>query len=454
MNKTKQLSTRVLLLALVTALSVMAAGCQSGEGTSSGNNSPVSVEVVKPTDEMKIPDYDFKDGTIIRTVSTSDPGDMSEYYEKFKQLTGKSIKVETDVVSWAQLQSKLAVSISSGEPYDFFGVESVCTPWYIRKDLFQDISPYINMDDPLWKGLKDDTDRLNYKGVQYGVPDGEPFNMYSILYHTDLIEAAGLEDPRELFYKGEWTWDKFYEYAEVLTEYDAQGKVTVHGAALVSDFCIIFWGLSTGSDIITFAEDGTVQNNLSDPNWARSAAFIYKLCTSGYMPGLQYDWGEDFINGKVAMGYNQLWWSSSNEKLAQQFKDGGVSFAPTPKDPQSSDHYVYAWGTDSFICKGATNPEAAAAYLSVKRYLTLNPSQLDIDNTYKDQTENWGFSDEDIQLAYTDMQKLKMVYAFSTQLPSFEKKTTLWNDMSNTAWGTVVETVSPSLDEALAKINK
>ena len=453
MRKRKQVLTRCLLLAAVAALSVTTAGCQTGAGGTTSSEGTVSVEVVAPTDEMKIPDYDFEDGTVIRTLGTTDPGDMSEFYEKFRQLTGKSIKVEADVVSWAQLQSKLAVSISSDEAYDFFGIESVCTPWYIRRDLFQDISPYINVDDPLWADLKPDMERLYYKGVLYGVPEAEPFNMYSILYHTDLIEAAGLEDPRELFYKGEWTWDKFYEYAEALTEYDAQGNVSVYGAALVSDYCTVFWGLSTGSDIITFAEDGTVLNNLSSPAWARTGAFIYKLCTSGFIPGIQSDWGQDFINGKVAMGYNQLWWSASNEDLAQLFKDGSVSFAPTPRDPEADDHYVYAWSNDNFICKGAKNPEAAAAYLSVKRYLSLNPSQLDLDNTYKDRTEKWGFTDEDIQLAYTDMQKLKMVYAFSTQLPSFEKKTTLWNDMSNTAWATVVETVSPSLDEALAKIN-
>lgn len=448
----KTLSKTLWVLCILTLL-ISLFGCNNGGETSSKNSETNNTSGDNVTQSLQ--QYDFADNTVLKTLSTGDLGDMSEFYEKFKELYGKNITVEADVVSWGQLQSKLAVLISSDDSPDFFGIESVCTPWYIRNNLFQDITKYIDMNHSIWSGLKGYVDHNSYKGVQYGVPLSSPFNMYAILYHTDLIEAAGLEDPRALFYKGEWTWTKFAEYANELTEKDSQGNTTVFGGSLGADYTTMFWGASTGNDVIKFDSDGKVVNNLNDPAWARAADFIYKQNNSGNYVGLQeQEASKMFKAGKIAMIYTQFWWSASDEQLAQLFKDGKVSFAPTPRDPESSEHYVYAWSNDFFICNGAKNPQAAAAYLTAQRYLTLNPSESDKQKQHDEQINKWGFSEEDIKLGYTDMQNMKFVYTFSTQLPGFEKKTTLWNNIALESWPSVVADVSPSLDEAIRKINK
>ena len=40
----------------------------------------------------------------------------------------------------------------------------------------------------------------------------------AVFFNKDLIELTGLEDPYELVRRGEWTWDRFFEYASAIPE--------------------------------------------------------------------------------------------------------------------------------------------------------------------------------------------------------------------------------------------
>ena len=49
-------------------------------------------------------------------------------------------------------------------------------------------------------------------------------------FNLQMIENANLEDPRDLVERGEWTWDKFIEYCQVLTkDNDGDGIIDVYG---------------------------------------------------------------------------------------------------------------------------------------------------------------------------------------------------------------------------------
>ena len=41
---------------------------------------------------------------------------------------------------------------------------------------------------------------------------------YPLAFNKQMLEDANLEDPRDLYARGEWTWDKFVEYCQVLTK--------------------------------------------------------------------------------------------------------------------------------------------------------------------------------------------------------------------------------------------
>lgn len=55
-------------------------------------------------------------------------------------------------------------------------------------------------------------------------------NTYPLGFNVQMLEDNNLEDPRELYKRGEWTWDKFVEYAQILTQdTDGDGQIDQYG---------------------------------------------------------------------------------------------------------------------------------------------------------------------------------------------------------------------------------
>ena len=53
---------------------------------------------------------------------------------------------------------------------------------------------------------------------------------YPLGFNVQMLEDANLEDPRDLWERGEWTWDKFIEYCQVLTQdTDGDGQNDQYG---------------------------------------------------------------------------------------------------------------------------------------------------------------------------------------------------------------------------------
>ena len=53
---------------------------------------------------------------------------------------------------------------------------------------------------------------------------------YPLAFNMDMIAAAGLENPQDLFDRGEWTWEVWEHYLEVLTkDTDGDGAMNIYG---------------------------------------------------------------------------------------------------------------------------------------------------------------------------------------------------------------------------------
>ncbi|MBQ7775427.1 MAG: hypothetical protein IJ379_05845 [Lachnospiraceae bacterium] len=53
---------------------------------------------------------------------------------------------------------------------------------------------------------------------------------YPLGFNVQMLEDAGLEDPRDLYERGEWTWEKFNEYLVALTQdTDGDGAIDQYG---------------------------------------------------------------------------------------------------------------------------------------------------------------------------------------------------------------------------------
>ncbi|MCQ2522427.1 MAG: hypothetical protein MJ105_08615 [Lachnospiraceae bacterium] len=60
--------------------------------------------------------------------------------------------------------------------------------------------------------------------------EGTVAGTYPLGFNLQMLEANNLEDPRDLWEKGEWTWDKFNEYCQILTQdTDGDGVIDQYG---------------------------------------------------------------------------------------------------------------------------------------------------------------------------------------------------------------------------------
>ncbi|MDR2142755.1 MAG: extracellular solute-binding protein [Treponema sp.] len=95
---------------------------------------------------------------------------------------------------------------------------------------------------------------------------------YVLAFNMDMIRAAGLPNPQDLWDRGEWTWDRWREYLKVLTRHSNDERPGIYG----------FSGYWT--DLLTnllFSNDAGIargaREELSDPKTLEVLTFIYDI---------------------------------------------------------------------------------------------------------------------------------------------------------------------------------
>ncbi len=110
---------------------------------------------------------------------------------------------------------KLTAMLASGTAPDVFIPQSMRTA--VPQGILLPLDAYMEAD-PDWDPddfLPGTLERGQYQGVQYCIPGG--IGPQVVFWNVDYFEEAGLENPNDLHGKGEWTPDKFLEYARALT---------------------------------------------------------------------------------------------------------------------------------------------------------------------------------------------------------------------------------------------
>ena len=134
-----------------------------------------------------------------------------------------------------------------------------------------------------------------------------PTGAMYMVYNASIIDSLGLESPEELASKGEWTWDKFAEYAKACTrDTDGDGNPDVYGYGSAWTLTVQGFGASNNAIIA-----GSTTEGLSSPETTETFEFINKLYNEDksarpYMD----DWNDDLLawsSGKVAFSFTQPW---------------------------------------------------------------------------------------------------------------------------------------------------
>lgn len=288
-------------------------------------------------------------------INPSNNDDRSVALTLFEDTYGGKVK-------WIQTTSAtkfddLANKIMSDEQVDMFPYEWSCLPNGVYKDQYEPLDDYINLDDDLWADVKYMAESLVYNGKHYVIPYAIS-DPVCIQYSRELMQEEGLDDPYELYQKGEWTWDTFMDMMEkfVNNADDGEERFGINGwfgQAVVQ---------STGKTIVTY--DGSkFANNITDPQIEKAELLLQQIAQENlYDPSWKSYFPEDGLTLFYAMGGT---WSlgESNGKNP----DGDIMIVPFPKDPDADKYYACANYAAKMLVKNSQKGDAVATYIKCER---------------------------------------------------------------------------------------
>ena len=301
-------------------------------------------------------------------------GSASEQYKIFtSELYGGSIDY-VQTTSGSAYFEKLATMISSDDSPDIVRYEWRSFPTGMSKNMYESLDNDIDLDDPLWSGIKDIAENFTYKGVHYYYPYRITTN-FALNYNKKSIEEYALDDPYDLYMNNNWTWDTFKKLLIDWCNADEKhiGYAGEGGMSFIA---------TTGTSLVKVQLDGSVKNNIGDVNVTRAMDF----CADLYRNGLTHqgelgDWVSpqlwaDNSDRVLFLGMNPEW--TYGAAAAQVQNKSGVeddicntvsdfAFVPFPRDPQS-DEYSIAYDTFGYlVAKGAKNKKGAVDWINLNR---------------------------------------------------------------------------------------
>lgn len=196
-------------------------------------------------------------------------------------------------------------------------------------------------------------------GKQYALQErNEEISACFLGVNLDIINNLGLENPVELYEKGEWTWDKFLEIAKATTK-DTDGDSVIDQYGLSGVPVLIAKQLVASNDGY-LTDDINKKEGLSDAKTMEAFEFFSKLYNVDKVAYLfdntPFDWNgnlEFFKEGKSAMFYLQTWMLPSGDSALHY----NYTVVPFPSGPSNTTGATYMMATGGVcIPRGTENP--------------------------------------------------------------------------------------------------
>ena len=233
--------------------------------------------------------------------------------------------INFQTIPFTEYTSKLALQLAGSSRPDGGWILETTAPQFLASGVMTNLSPtiaeYPNYD---FEDFSKPALGLWMEGEDvYGLPfSTSPFLIY---YNTDMFEAAGLEMPRDLAAKGEWTWDALRESAATIAaSQDVYGFESVDANIYNS-----IWGTMTpiirayGGDAWDSAGNCLLNTPESVAGFQLYHDMVY-VDQSAVPPG---ELG-DFFSGQSAMTIGQI--SRASKLDGAEF---GWDVAPLPSGP-------------------------------------------------------------------------------------------------------------------------
>ncbi len=267
---------------------------------------------------------------------------------------GLNLTYEAGNSEGSPYQDKLKTELSAGTAPDVFWIPGTDVADFAKDGLILNASEVssaagFNAADfyagPMDQLLVDPATGQKADGFVWGVP--RDVSTFALYLNLDLIDEAGVDDPRQLAADGEWTWDAFEKTAKAIT--DLGGGVKGFGAG----GWWANWGYFVNSGGGSFFNEDRTACNLNSPESIDGIEYYQNL----YGQDLGVAFGEDpepvYKSGKLGMFINGRWATPGSREIT----DFNWDVAPLPTGPAPGNNWQF-WG--AYVINADTADPAAA----------------------------------------------------------------------------------------------
>ena len=374
-------------------------------------------------------------------------------------------------VLYEDMNDRLATLVISSSSPDMTlaGTSNTATfPLNCLKGMYQTVDQYIDYEnDLLWSGMKDAADYFALGDKHFGIVYDIVFKDV-IPYNRRVMDEWGFDDPAELFYNDDWTWDVFTEMCMTFSDID-ENRFALDGWYYVIGLA----EESTGRYMIEKDENGQYYSNIDDPYIEAAMNVIYELvrndCT--YHEGTNWWARRGGVSGTGVKDGLCLFCPINIEAAYQQPVDdiaalwGDMTekecmFVPFPRYQEGDgNYYINSQPTGFMLCRGAPNPTGAVLLASCMRFKVIDPTVIDIDERLLRETYLW--TDEMINMFKTceelAAENVRMFYTGNLPTNLQNAYNSLdWGinrNGANSSWAQLKETYRDQIDYYCADLN-
>lgn len=294
----------------------------------------------------------------------------ANYAADFELPEGEKI-ITYEFVSYDAIQDSLAAKIQADMSPDLVDKQANTYPHWMSKNLYEDLTPYMDMSLPQWAGLDKYIERYEWNGKHFYYPWSYDVSPEWLIYNRGLFEEIGVEDPKTLYDEGNWTWDTFINCVnQFVQKTPGTDPIGLYGAYALDNFIS-----STGTMLIGVGEDGLFQNNIRSTAVERAALFLEEnIRRPGYGMVSYADYSnvavEPVVQGNAAFQAMGGWVITG---YCKTFPEADIFFVPFPRDPQADEYYMRASSFGYLVPKGSKNVEAACCFINCCRLTVTDP---------------------------------------------------------------------------------
>lgn len=402
----KETTRKLSLITAAATVAAMLSGCASdGDGqisdtisvTKETTTATMASEDAEVVEQVEVDGEKLENGKLRWLSFWSLEPEEGESVDVFLQLfkTKYGGEIEYIQTTDSTKYDDLATLVLGGNSPDMFPAADLDTfPGKASAGMFQPMDDYIDFSSELFpEGARRINEMHTINGKHYMACVAADAGTI-ILYNKNTIEENGLDDPAELAYNNEWTWDAFKKMCYDFTDVD-EGKYAIDGW-----WYELAMMLSTGVPVIGM-ENGEIVNNVMDPDLARVQELFREMHNAGVnFPRAEFNWvaHPEKVGEGTTLFYPVGSWQLYEPDISAFGNPGEIMFVPMPRDEKADAWYLTAaGGLDAYaMCKDAPNHEAVAAFIKCK--LTANTDESVKEVNEKKLRNDYGWTDEMIEM--------------------------------------------------------